>query len=343
MLRAAARWVRDAERVAGRLLRLERSDYAGALHPAMWRRGFLSNRRYAYPGIEDRSLPYISDLAFHTRARALNTPAAQVLVQHKHVFADALAARGLAACAPEVYATIGPGGLRVRSPGHGDRLRAQDLVVVKPTSGYGGGGVRLVTPAEAEATVADPRCDLIVQERVLQHPELRAVNPGSLNTLRVLAVRLPGHGPLLAAAVQRWGRVGTGPVDNLSAGGLCSAVDLDTGRLGPAVGRPRDRRRVEHDTHPDSGARIAGVLVPQWPQVRDLAFRLMAAFPELDHVGWDIAVTDRGPLVIEGNGSMPGVNVFQFHGPFLTDPRLLEYYVGKGMLRRPESPVTPPG
>jgi hypothetical protein len=36
--------------------------------------------------------------------------------------------------------------------------------------------------------------------------------------------------------------------------------------------------------------------------------------------------------VIEGNGSMPAMSIFQMHGPFLTDDRLRDYYARTGVL-----------
>jgi hypothetical protein len=329
---AVAKRLRRDVRTLTRLVRMERKGYPGALHPSMWRRGFFSDRVYAYPGIADPSAVFISDVRFQFRSTALNAPSARLLLEHKNVFADLLTARGLGSCAPEVYGAVTADGLRVRSPGAHERLRQQATVVLKPSTGHGGMGVRLASPAEVEAMVCDRGDELLVQERVVQHPEIARIYPASLNTIRVLAVRLPGHGPVLAAAVHRWGTAETGPVDNISSGGLCSRVDLATGRLGPAVGRARARRRVEFDQHPDTGAQITGALVPEWAAVRDLALELMNAFAELSHVGWDLAVSDRGVQVIEGNGSMPNVNIFQFHGPFLQDPRLIEYYTTKGLL-----------
>jgi hypothetical protein len=319
-------------RAIERLARDERRFYPGALHPSMWRRGFFSCRVYTYPDIHDLSVPYISDVRFHFRCRALNSPSGRALLEDKKVFAEQLTARGLGSSAPEFYGTVTTDGFQARSPGAGDRLRSQAAVVLKPARGRGGTGVRIASPRDVAAMVAGPDTELIVQEQVRQHPQLARIHPPSLNTVRVLVVRLPGHGPVLAAAAHRWGVAGTGPVDNLSSGGLCSRVDLETGRLGPAVGEARARRRIEMDHHPDTGELITGVLVPQWARVRELALELMTAFPELDHVGWDLAVTDRGVRVIEGNGSMPAVSIFQMHGPFLTDDRLRDYYARTGML-----------
>jgi hypothetical protein len=335
---ATLKRVRGNMRVVGRLVRMERESYPGRLHPSMWRRGFLSSRVNSYPGVEDPSVPYIDDVRYQFRCSSLNPPWGRILLQDKNVFADALAARGLGACAPEVYGLVTPQGLRARSRSAHERLRDQDTVVLKPTTGYGGRAVRLASPREVESMAAPTGTALLVQERVTQHPALSRINPHSLNTIRVLTVRLP-DGPVLAVATHRWGTARSAPVDNVSSGGLASEVNLATGQLSPARRLAHDGRPVEFDDHPDTGARIAGVVVPHWSAVRDLTVRLMDAFPEVDHVGWDLAVSDHGVRVIEGNGTTPEVPGMQIHGSFLQDPRLREYYERKGLLSRPRRNV----
>ena len=328
--------MRRTRRLVSRLPRIakrEREQFVGRLHPSLWLRGFLSNRWYAYPGIRDRSLPFLSDAAVEAWLETLNDPAAQRALTDKDAFQAALEERGLAASAPEVYGTIRSGAFVPRSAAARDRALAQASVVVKPVSGHGGRGVRVVAGGEVEALSDAAAPPLLVQEHLRQHRDLLAINPTSLNTLRLLAIRLE-DGPVIAAAVHRWGTAASGRVDNVSSGGLCSLVDLDTGVLGPAVGRPLQPRRVEHDVHPDTGQQITGVRVPQWDEVRSLGVRLMDAFPDLEHVGWDLCASDRGPLVVEGNPGTPNPNVFQFHGSFLHDPRVRRYYVERGLLPR---------
>lgn len=314
------------------LLRLERDQHPGALHPGMWRRGFLSNRRYLYPGITDKDVPYISDLTVESRLRNINTPTARSLLADKVVFYEALAGRGLADRSPEVFGSVLGGRFRPRSAEAGRRLLDLDQVVLKPVTGRGGRGVHVMSGRDVLSFEHAPSPDLVVQEQVVPSPCWADVNPSSLNTMRVVAVR-PRHGdPVLAAAVHRFGTVRSGCVDNVSAGGICSRIDLEDGRLGPAVALPRAARRVEFDTHPDTGRRISGARVPDWPSVRALALRLMECFPEADHVGWDLCLSDRGPLVVEGNGEAPNLNVVQFHGPFLQDERVRRFYALHGVL-----------
>ena len=56
----------------------------------------------------------------------------------------------------------------------------------------------------------------------------------------------------------------------------------------------------------------------------------MEALPESVYVGWDVAITDQGPVVIEANAN-PHVDLLQCHGPFLAnDPRVLNFYYQRG-------------
>ena len=329
--RERVRGVLRSARLAATLLRLERRHHPGALHPGLWQRGFLSSRAYLYPGIEDRSVPYLSDAAVERHVPRINAPTAQGLLEDKLVFYEALVARGLAAQAPEVFGVVVGGRFRPRVPSSVHRLRAQDRVVVKPVRGSGGRGVRVVSGPDIVASVEAAGSGVLVQELITGARDWAGSSERCLNTVRLVVLRLDDGSPLLAGAVHRFGTAASGFVDNVSAGGLCSRIDLDDGRLGPAVGLPRRAERVEHDVHPDTGRRLTGATVPQWQQVRELALDLMAHFPEADHVGWDVCLSDRGPLVVEGNGSMPNLNVLQFSGPFLQDGRVREFYRRHGL------------
>jgi hypothetical protein len=50
-----------------------------------------------------------------------------------------------------------------------------------------------------------------------------------------------------------------------------------------------------------TGAQIKGRRLPLWAETVDLVCRAHAAFSDRITVGWDVAITDRGPVIIEGN------------------------------------------
>src|SRR5262249_8226266 len=64
------------------------------------------------------------------------------------------------------------------------------------------------------------------------------------------------------------------------------------------------------DTHPVTGAQITGRKLPLWDEVLDLARRAHEAFGDQVAIGWDIAILDDGPSLVEGNKS-PDLDIIQ--------------------------------
>jgi hypothetical protein len=162
--------------------------------------------------------------------------------------------------------------------------------------------------AAAAAAIRHP---MLVQESLRNHAELRPFTAGGLCTTRMVTARPFGGGaPRLLFAILRM-PVGDAAADNFDGGGVAAAIDPATGRLG--IGMRKDARLlaapVEH--HPTTGARIPGCPVPDWAAGVDIVCRGHAAAPpSIPIVGWDLAFTDRGPVLVEAN-NVPGINLIQ--------------------------------
>jgi len=162
----------------------------------------------------------------------------------------------------------------------------------------GGSDARSVQAYCAETLELDKGGDFLVEEYFEQHPVLSALNPTSVNTVRiwVLDRGSKGHQVLLAfLRIGRGGRV----VDNIHSGGIAAPIDMDTGRLGAA-------REIEPDfdlypRHPEHGAQIEGIELPYWSDVPQLAQHALSVFPELRFAGLDVAIGPSGPVVLELN------------------------------------------
>lgn len=150
---------------------------------------------------------------------------------------------------------------------------------------------------ELEREDRQPR-PYIIQRELKNHPSMERFTNGSLCTVRVVTARPAGGEPQLITAVLRM-PTGSSSVDNFAAGGLASPIDLETGRLGPAV--YKDPRKPDVEVHPDSGERIAGEAVPFWSEVLALCLSAHRSFPKVATVGWDVALTTDGPKLIEAN------------------------------------------
>lgn len=194
-------------------------------------------------------------------------------------------------------------------------------MVFKRLEGWGGKGVlipeikydSIVTmndPGSASSRSVQDYCtdvleldqggDWIVEEYFEQHHGLSAINPTSVNTVRIWVIDRGEEGYQTLAAYLRIGR-GNMFVDNASSGGIVAPVDLASGRLRAA----RDAH-AEHGVyvrHPDHDAQIEGVELPYWPNVQDLAAKALSVFPGLRFAGLDVAIGPSGPVILELNVS----------------------------------------
>jgi hypothetical protein len=193
--------------------------------------------------------------------------------------------------------------------------RAPAGLVIKPLDASHGHGVAVVVSFDAALGRAarangdeQPLAELVaslpasangwvVQERIVQHPALAALHPTSVNTVRLVTLCGASGDPEVIAAVLRIG-TGTAEVDNTTGGGIVASVDLQSGRCGPAYSRYRIE---EYTAHPGTGVTITGFEVPHWTAVKAEVVRAHRLLPFPRTLGWDVALEDRGPVILEVN------------------------------------------
>ncbi len=220
-------------------------------------------------------------------------------------------------------------GQRQPLKGGSDTLPEADLFV-KPRSGSGGHrmerwdfigngryrnahGEEMTGPELAGKLARQSlKDDYLVQPRLANHPALDDISNGALATARLLTCRNERGVPEAAAAAFRMA-IGNSVVDNFHQGGLATEVNLATGEIGIAsdIGvRPDVGWR---ETHPVSGARFAGRVLPHWQEAVALAVKAHEAFPHRVVVGWDVAMLADGAMIIEGNAK-PDLDIHQRAG-----------------------------
>jgi len=193
-------------------------------------------------------------------------------------------------------------------------------VVVKPFDGHRGLGVRLLTlgpegatdhrgrtvalPELADELAAERWGGYVVQERLRPHPELvRMSGHEIVQTLRLVTLRDDGAPLRLLAAAFRVAD-GSTPVDSFrtgATGNLSARVGTDGTLAEPLALRSSGYGLERIGRHPLSGAPLEGFRVPGWPEACALARRAAEAFAPLRAMGWDIAPTPDGPVLVEAN------------------------------------------
>jgi hypothetical protein len=89
-------------------------------------------------------------------------------------------------------------------------------------------------------------------------------------------------------------------VDNYSSGGIIVPIGFDDGILGTGVTLKPVGSKFEFDRHPDTGKQIRGAILPFWQDLLDYTVRVHSNFKTC-FVGWDLAMTNEGCVLIEGN------------------------------------------
>jgi hypothetical protein len=137
----------------------------------------------------------------------------------------------------------------------------------------------------------------LIEERIRPHHDMAEFIGPTLCTIRVVTIVALDGRPRIVASVLKLQPKPVG-VDHLMYGALGCWVDPDTGALGP--GRTRTSY-VYASVIPGTDRSFVGYRLPCWDQVKEVALKAAVAFPWARSIGWDIGISDRGPIVIEGN------------------------------------------
>ncbi len=142
---------------------------------------------------------------------------------------------------------------------------------------------------------------LVFESVVKQTKQFSAFNESSVNTVRFMTTLWPDGSAKVIATFIKIGRAGK-CVDNAGGGGNVDVcVDVDTGEVKYAIQYDGWRNIKEIEKHPDSGNQLNGVVIENWQAIKEEVKKFQQAFPYCKAAGWDIAITDDGPLVIEVN------------------------------------------
>ncbi len=137
----------------------------------------------------------------------------------------------------------------------------------------------------------------LVEERLRNHPDIAKVYDGCLNCMRAITVVDSWGKAHCIYCVAKFGRNGR-QVDSY---GVHGPIDLETGRfLYPAHSGDTTTDEVWTE-HPNSHIPLVGFQIPMHKEAIELVERAALEVPQIRYIGWDVAVTDKGPVIIEGN------------------------------------------
>ena len=188
-------------------------------------------------------------------------------------------------------------------------MKKNKTIIIKPVDNTGGFGISKM--------VVDKTTDInklynelieskrtLVEECVKQHKEMNRLCPTSVNTLRIVSVNINGKVHIMLRSI----RIGNGinPVDNFHSGGMFSYFDEN----GVINNIAADREGIIYKKHPTTNVDIVGFKIPYYKEAIDMVKEAAKVVPEIGYIGFDVAIGEDGPLIIEGN-EFPGYDIYQ--------------------------------
>lgn len=172
--------------------------------------------------------------------------------------------------------------------------------------------------------------EYIVTEYIQQHSYAQYIYGNSANTIRLLYVWDPSRCEhIIAQAFHRFGMNGKN-VDNLAKGnGLLAYMNVSTGEISDQglikyIGKPVEKTIIS--VHPNTGAKIAGTMVPNWKPTTSLVTKIMNEISFVKYTGIDVIMTDSGFRIIEMN-SFPTLSAIQAEYGLLNNERTKSFFL----------------
>ena len=136
----------------------------------------------------------------------------------------------------------------------------------------------------------------ILEEIVSQNTRIGAFNSSSVNTIRCITLNINGK-IKIPYCFLKVGRKGSF-IDNGASGGILVGINCDSGKLETLGVDEYGHRYLQH---PDSGIVFQGFQIPDWNEMLKMCREMSKQIPKVRLIGWDLAYTDYGWVLIEGN------------------------------------------
>lgn len=179
-------------------------------------------------------------------------------------------------------------------------IQNHNTVFIKSAERFGGKGVFMHNKTSAfNPDKIDLQEDYLIEKGLIQHDALNKINPYCVNTLRVISLNRNGE-IKIPSCLLRMG-VNESYKDNASSGGIFVNYDIEKNKLGEVATKFLNKGGASFYSHPGSNFIFKDQSLPYPNEVISIVTKATKMFPDRYIIGWDVAYTPEGPVIIEGN------------------------------------------
>ena len=191
-------------------------------------------------------------------------------------------------------------------------LKNKKEFILKPFAGHSGEGIEIINVNDFESidslfTYTLTKTPYVAEELIDQDDGLGCFHENSVNTIRVVTFYYKNDISILWAFL-RTGQ-GNSKVDNMGSTGYGALIDSKTGVI---ISDGVDWKGDKTKAHPDSKIAFKGYKIPKWNELLETVKHLSSELSEMHCVGWDLALTKQGWVLVEGNARPQCVTIQTF-------------------------------
>ena len=136
-----------------------------------------------------------------------------------------------------------------------------------------------------------------IEDVIVNHPDLAKLYDNAVNSMRIITLLDAKGEAHCLYVVQKIGLNGS-IIDNNC---MFAPVDIETGEFLYSPHAGDTPLGIVYTEHPNSGITIKGYKVPFVKEAVEMCKEAAHVIPQIRYIGWDVAVTKDGPVIIEGN------------------------------------------
>ena len=136
----------------------------------------------------------------------------------------------------------------------------------------------------------------VLEAQVQQHEVIARLYPCGVNCLRIVTLIDDSAVPHCLYAVLKMGNSGRW-TDSRREDSMVCPIDLETGCL---KGKAYTPDMQSHEQHPYTGVKFKDYALPYISEAIALAKEVSLVVPQMRYMGWNIALTQTGPVLMEG-------------------------------------------
>ena len=183
-------------------------------------------------------------------------------------------------------------------------------IFAKPVASCSGKGIYKLIEIDNNTNIKDLHQfmidnDLFCEDCIVQNDDMNKLNASSINTIRITTIVKDD----IAYSMYYVLRIGTNnqKIDNVSSGGIYTVLSEEGKIIHPCWS---DKTIKTYEVHPTNNFDFINFQIPYFKQAVELCKKAALVDKHIKYVGWDIAITNDGPIIVEGN-QLPGYDMAQ--------------------------------